>query len=149
MTRTDITNSASAAPTVLLTGPTSGIGAGMLRALCRHPSRPRLILLARDTAALERSLTEARAAGLEAVGIPLELSDLDSVATALAELRELIARGEVAPIDATILNAGTQFASRTHVGANGFERTFTINVIAQHLLVSGLEPLLAPRATSS
>ncbi|MER3393840.1 MAG: hypothetical protein RIA38_02610, partial [Microcella pacifica] len=30
------------------------------------------------------------------------------------------------------------------LGAQGHERTFTVNVVAQHLLVTGLEPMLAP-----
>lgn len=139
MTVHDITR-----PTVLLTGPTSGIGAGMLRALLRHPARPHLVLLARNAAALDAALDQARAAGLTAHGVSVDLADLSSVQAALAEVRALIDAGTIAPIDAALLNAGTQFMSRATLGAQGHERTFTINVIAQHLLVMGLEPLLAP-----
>jgi NAD(P)-dependent dehydrogenase (short-subunit alcohol dehydrogenase family) len=138
MTVHDITR-----PTVLLTGPTSGIGAGMLRALLRHPARPHLVLLARNATALDAALDQARAAGLTAHGVPVDLADLASVQAALAEVRALIDAGTIAPIDAALLNAGTQFMSRATLGAQGHERTFTINVIAQHLLVTGLEPLLA------
>ena len=139
MTVSDITR-----PTVLLTGPTSGIGAGMLRALVQHPSRPHLVLLARNATALDAALDQARAAGLTAHGVRVDLADLTSVQAALAEVRALIEAGTIAPIDAALLNAGTQFMSRATLGAQGHERTFTINVIAQHLLVTGLEPLLAP-----
>lgn len=138
MTVSDITR-----PTVLLTGPTSGIGAGMLRALVRHPSRPHLVLLARNATALDAALDQARTAGLTAHGVHVDLADLGSVHAALAEVRALIAAGTIAPLDAALLNAGTQFMSRAKLGAQGHERTFTINVIAQHLLVTGLEPLLA------
>ncbi len=138
MTVSDITR-----PTVLLTGPTSGIGAGMLRALVQHPARPHLVLLARNATALDAALDQARAAGLTAHGVSVDLADLASVQSALAEVRALIASGQVAPIDAALLNAGTHVKNRSQVGAQGYERTFTINVIAQHQLVTGLEPLLA------
>ena len=36
-----------------------------------------------------------------------------------------------------------QFVDRRRTGAQGYELTFTVNVIAQHLLLRGLEPLLA------
>ncbi|UYN83147.1 MAG: SDR family NAD(P)-dependent oxidoreductase [Microcella sp.] len=140
MTVSDITR-----PTVLLTGPTSGIGVGMLRALLRHPSRPHLLLLARNATALDAALEQARIAGLTAHGVRVDLADLASVQRALAEGRALIDAGVIAPIDAALLNAGTQFMSRAKRGEQGHERTFTVNVIAQHLLVTGLEPLLAPR----
>ncbi len=139
MTVHDITR-----PTVLLTGPTSGIGAGMLRALLQHPARPHLVLLARNATALDAALDQAHAAGLLAHGVSVDLADLASVQAALAEVRALIDAGTITPIDAALLNAGTQFMSRATLGAQGHERTFTINVIAQHLLVTGLEPLLAP-----
>ncbi len=131
-------------PTVLLTGPTSGIGAAMLDRLIAHPSRPRLVLLARDAAALDRDLARARAAGLTAVGLPLDLGDLGSVREALETLADRIDAGEIAPVDVALLNAGAQFISRRKTGAQGHELTFTVNVIAQHLLLRGLEPLLAP-----
>ncbi|MBX9718791.1 MAG: hypothetical protein K2X36_08110, partial [Microbacteriaceae bacterium] len=82
-------------------------------------------------------------AGLHAHGVHVDLADLASVRAALAEVRALIDAGTIAPIDAALLNAGTQFMSRAKLGTQGHERTFTINVIAQHLLVTGLEPLLA------
>ena len=140
MTFSDITR-----PTVLLTGPTSGIGVGMLRALLRRSDRPHLVLLARDPVALDAALGQARAAGLTAHGVRVDLADLTSVQAALAEVRDLVERRAIAPLDAALLNAGTQFMSRAKTGAQGYERTFTINVIAQHLLVTGLAPLLAPR----
>lgn len=140
MTQTDITH-----PTVLLTGPTSGIGAGMLRALIRHPARPHLVLLARNAETLDAALASARAAGLQAHGVHVDLADLISVRDAISEVSALVTSGAIAPLDAALLNAGTQFMSRTKRGADGYERTFTVNVIAQHLLVTGLTPLLASK----
>ncbi|MFM9877959.1 MAG: SDR family NAD(P)-dependent oxidoreductase [Rhodoglobus sp.] len=139
MTVTDI-----ASPTVLLTGPTSGIGAAMLERLNVHPARPSLVLMARDAAALDHAVSLARSRGLGAEGIRVDLADLSSVRDALAELAEAVEAGRISPIDAALLNAGAQFTSRRKTGAEGHELTFTINVIAQHLLLRGLEPLLSP-----
>ena len=141
MTQTDINH-----PTVLLTGPTSGIGARMLETLIAHPSRPRLVLLARDRTGLESAIASSRLAGLEARGIHLDLSDLASVRSALEELATAQSEGTLAEIDVALLNAGAQFTSRRKTGHQGHELTFTVNVIAQHALLRGLEPLLAPDA---
>lgn len=129
-------------PTVLLTGPTSGIGAGMLDTLLIHPARPNLVLLARDRAALDRCVHRARSAGLSAHGIPVGLSDLADVQRALADLGDAVADGSVAALDVAILNAGAQFTDRRRSSAQGHELTFAVNVIAQHVLLRGIEPLL-------
>jgi NAD(P)-dependent dehydrogenase (short-subunit alcohol dehydrogenase family) len=139
MTQSDVTS-----PTVLLTGPTSGIGFRMFESLLDHPRRPHLVLLARDPVALERALETAHARGLTARGIGVDLSDLESVRGALEDLAAEQRRGTGAALDAALLNAGAQFISRRKTGGQGFELTFTVNVIAQHLLLRGLEPLLAP-----
>jgi len=138
MTHSDITS-----PTVLLTGPTSGIGAGMLEHLTRHPSRPALVLLGRDPERLDAAARRARDAGLVAQAIRADLADLASTAEALDEVRDLVRAGRTGPLDAAILNAGAQFTDRRRRGAQGWELTFTVNVIAQHLLLRGIRPLLA------
>lgn len=137
MTHSDIT------PTVLLTGPTSGIGAGMLEHLSRHPARPRLVLVGRDPTRVDDAIGVATRAGLDAHAVRADLADLDSVAAALDEIRRLIADGRVGALDAAILNAGAQYTDRRRRGAQGWELTFTVNVIAQHLLLRGIRSLLA------
>jgi len=140
MTQTDIM------PTVVLTGPTSGIGAAMFETLLAHPSRPRLVLMARNAAALDRAVKRAHEHRLAADGIVLDLSDLESVRRALEELSGRMDAGKIGAVDVAMLNAGAQFTSRRNAGSQGYELTFTVNVIAQHLLLRGLEPLLAPGA---
>ncbi|MHA7292965.1 SDR family NAD(P)-dependent oxidoreductase [Arthrobacter sp. HLT1-21] len=130
-------------PVVLLTGPTSGIGAAMLNHLKSHPTRPVILLLSRDGPALKEAAAKVRSAGLTARSIPVDLADFDSVRRATDQVAALVRSGGIPPIDAAILNAGTQFSDRRHTGAQGYELTFTINVIAQHLLLLGLQPLLA------
>lgn len=139
MADTDITR------TVVLTGPTRGIGAAMLDRLIEHPAHPRLVLLARDPHALDAVVQRVRASGGHAIGIRADLADLGTVDAAIDELREQIAEGRIAPPAAAMLNAGAQFADRRSASAQGIEQTFAVNVVAQHVLVRGLLPLLEPR----
>lgn len=147
MTETDTTGVGRASrPTVLLTGPTSGIGAAVLDRLLRHSGRPHLVLLARHAPGLDAAVARARAAGLVAHGVRVDLSDLASVHSATARVRDLIERGHAALLDSLILNAGIQLTDRRQVSAQGHELTFAVNVLAQYALLRGLEPLLAPAA---
>lgn len=139
MTVHDITS-----PTVLLTGPTRGIGSAILDRLIDHPARPRLVLLARDPHQLAAAAARATAAGLDATGIPVDLADLRSVDAAIDELGSRIDDGTVAPPTAAMLNAGAQFGDRRGTSVQGIEQTFAVNVVAQHVLVRGLLPLVAP-----
>lgn len=140
MTVPDITR-----PTVLLTGPTSGIGAATLTHLIDHPARPTLVLLGRTASSLDAAVARARDAGVAAHGIRLDLADLHSVNRAAVEVNRLIDDGAIAPLDAVVLNAGAQHMSRRLTSAQGYELTFAVNVIAQHALLRLLEPQLASR----
>jgi NAD(P)-dependent dehydrogenase (short-subunit alcohol dehydrogenase family) len=115
----------------------------MLQRLIGHPARPDLILLARDPAALGEAVSSARAAGLTAHAIPLDLADLVSVREATEAVATLVRSGRSRPIDAAILNAGGQFLDRRHISRQSYELTFAINVVAQHALMRGLEPVLS------
>ncbi len=85
-----------------------------------------------------------RSAGLDARGILVDLADLAAVQGALTALADAVADGSIAPLDVAILNAGAQFTDRRRSSAQGHELTFAVNVIAQHALLRGIEPLLAP-----
>ncbi len=130
-------------PVVLLTGPTSGIGSATLTRLLAHPSRPALVLLARDRAGLAAAVRLARDAGLVAHGIRVDLSDLSSVWGATGSVVELVGNGVVDRLDALVLNAGLQLANRHTASAQGHELTFAVNVLAQHALLRGLKDQLA------
>ena len=147
MTETDTTSgqpSNRRSPVVLLTGPTSGIGAATLDHLLTRRSRPTLVLLARDPDALGAAVTAARNRGLTAHGVDVDLADLCSVHAAAASVSELVRRGTIGKIDAVVLNAGVQLTDRRRVSAQGYELTFAVNVLAQHALLRGLEDQLSP-----
>jgi NAD(P)-dependent dehydrogenase (short-subunit alcohol dehydrogenase family) len=145
MTQDDIAH-ADHRPTVLLTGPTRGIGAEILRRLIEHRSRPRLVLLARDSRRLADAVGAATSAGLAATGIELDLADLHSVRAATDAVRAAVDGGGLRSPDVVLANAGAQFPDRRGVSAQGIERAFAVNVVAQHALLRGLEPVLAPDA---
>lgn len=146
MTQTDTTKRPGRRrppPVVLITGPTSGIGAAVLDRLVRHPSRPELVLLARDPARLEAAVGRARTSGLASHGVLVDLSDLVSVRAAIGQVSELVGQRHVRSLDAVILNAGVQVTDRRRRSAQGFELTFAVNVLAQHALLRGLQSVMS------
>jgi NAD(P)-dependent dehydrogenase (short-subunit alcohol dehydrogenase family) len=120
----------SARRTVVMTGGTNGIGAAALQRLAHEP-RTRVIVGARGTG---RKVP----GGVEVLG--LDLASLDSVRAFAAEVVDAL---DGAPIDALVLNAGTQASDLKGRTADGFETTFGINHLAHYLLARLLAPRLA------
>ncbi len=134
-------------PTVLLTGPTRGLGRAMVDALADHPRSPALVLAGRDPVALEAVARHARTRGAAPVRtLEVDLADLRSVTRATAELGDLVRDGTLAPLDGVLANAGLQTTNRGSRSAQGHELTFAVDVLAQHALLAGLRPALAPDA---
>lgn len=120
--------------TILLTGPTGGLGSAVLEPLSR--SRPaHLVLLGRSRPALEASANRARAAGARAVSVVVvDLADLQDVGSAGRQVAALVEAG-APPLSLIVLNAGLQMGDRRHASAQGLELTFAVNVVAQHMLL--------------
>ncbi len=123
--------------TVVLTGPTSGLGRGAAGSFARMGAR--LILLGRDIGRLERTRGELRAEvpGLEAITVVADMASVASVRAAADEILEREPR-----IDVIVDNAGAMIPTR-EVTDEGFERTFAIMVLGPFTLVSRLMPRLA------
>lgn len=134
MTETDIS--------VLVTGPTRGLGRALVDTLTGDPRQvpgPRLLLAGRSGVTEVAATTGGRA-------VPLDLADLGSVRTAGASIVAAVTAGELPPLGVVVANAGLQVGDRLRRSADGHELTFAVNVLAQHQLLRAVAPALAPGA---
>jgi len=123
--------------TVVLTGPTSGLGRAAAGSFARMGAR--LVLVGRDAGRLERTRAElaAETPGLDAVLVVADMASLASVRAAADRILEAATR-----IDVLVDNAGAMFPTR-EVTPEGFERTFATMVLGPFVLASRLMPRLA------
>ena len=127
---------ALAGKTVLITGPTSGLGRAATEALAALGAR--VILVGRNRERLAAVRDELVAANGED-RFPIVVADMASLASVRAAVAEIL---EAEPrLDVLIDNAGTIYPART-VGPDGIEATLAILVVAPFVLVSGLLPLI-------
>ena len=93
--------------TVVLTGPTSGLGRAAAGAFARMGAR--LVLVGRDAGRLERTRAELadETPGLDAVLVVADMASLESVRAAAAQILEAAPR-----IDVLVDNAGAMFPTR-------------------------------------
>ncbi len=127
---------ALAGKTVLVTGPTSGLGRAATSGLAALGAR--VILVGRS----EERLTALRDELLAAHGVdrfPIVLADMGSLTSVRAAVARIL---ETEPrLDVLIDNAGAISPERTE-GPDGIEATLAILVVAPFVLLSGLLPLL-------
>jgi NAD(P)-dependent dehydrogenase (short-subunit alcohol dehydrogenase family) len=123
---------------VLVTGPTRGLGRALVDELARRGAP--LVLLGRDPA------VRRVAAEVDGRAVPVDLADLDATRRAADEVAARVRAGEWPAPTAVVLNAGLQATDRRHRSVDGHELTFAVNVLAQHLLLRRLAPALAPGA---
>ena len=131
--------------TVVLTGPTRGLG--RLTALELAALGCELVLLGRPSAAFDTVVEEARIAGAVGVHrIEVDVASLASVARAAGQVVDLVDSGALRSVDALVGNAGVQGRDRLQQSEDGYELTFAVNVIANHVLVERLVPALSADA---
>ena len=110
--------------TILLTGASQGIGRALARALAEQ--RPRLVLAARDRAALEVVAEECRAKGADVLVVPTDIAD-ESQCRSLVE--QAVARFKV--IDVLVNNAGIGMIARFDAlpDLSVYERLMKVNYL--------------------
>jgi NAD(P)-dependent dehydrogenase (short-subunit alcohol dehydrogenase family) len=138
---------AIASGTVLITGPTGGLGKATTLAIANRPAarRPDLLLVGRPGTALAEVAEAARAAGATVQEIGCDLARLAHVRDAARQVKDLLAVGAVRPLRAIVANAGVSVADTHNASADGYELTFAVNHLAHAQLIGDLlDSLVAP-----
>ncbi|OBH24831.1 short-chain dehydrogenase [Mycobacterium sp. E342] len=129
-----------ASGTVLLTGPTGGLGKAATLAIARRPQsdRPDLLLVGRPGQALTAVAEEARSAGANVHEIACDLARLSDVRSAGRIAKDLLLSGAVRPLRGLVANAGLGSADTHNASADGYELTFAVNYLAHAQLIGDL-----------
>lgn len=133
--------------TVLITGPTGGLGRAATLALATRPDgqRPDLLLVGRPGRALTEVACEAQKAGATVQSVGCDLSRLDDVRNAGQQIRALLATGALRPLRALAANAGISVGDTHAISADGYETTFAVNYLAHAQLIGDLlDQFVAP-----
>jgi len=122
--------------TVVITGPTSGLGKEVARQLA--PTGANLVLVARNEEKCARVLDEITplCAGSKPVFVHAEMGDLESVRCACVAIQQ-----QFSHIDVLIHNAGALLNTR-QVSPQGIEQTVASHVIGPFLMTTLLLPLM-------
>jgi NAD(P)-dependent dehydrogenase (short-subunit alcohol dehydrogenase family) len=122
--------------TVVITGPTSGLGKEVARQLA--PTGANLVLVARNEEKCARVIDEITplCTGSKPVFVRAEMGDLESVRSACAAIHQ-----QFSHIDVLIHNAGALLNSR-QVSPQGIEQTVASHVVGPFLMTTLLLPLM-------
>lgn len=121
---------------VVITGPTSGLGAATARMLAATGAQ--LVLVARNQHKCDAFAAELRDVSSQCnpVVVIAEMGDLSSVASAARQIREQFSR-----VDVLVHNAGALLKERS-VSAQGIEQTIASHVVGPHLMTTMLRDVL-------
>jgi len=138
-------NNSIASGTVLITGPTGGLGKATPLAIAARlaPERPDLLLVGRAGQALTEVADEARATGATLHEIGCDLARLAEVRTAGQQVRDMLDAGAVRPLRALVANDGIWAVDPHTASADGYELTFAVNYLAHAQLIGDLLGSLA------
>lgn len=125
-----------AASTIVMTGASRGIGRAAAERILRECPGTHLVVAVRGPGG-ERVAKELRAVSghPHVSAVSCDLASLASVRRAIGEVTARVSAGELPPLAGFVGNGGVQMTDRTHAGADGFEVTFAVNVLANHLIV--------------
>jgi NAD(P)-dependent dehydrogenase (short-subunit alcohol dehydrogenase family) len=129
-----------ASGTVLITGPTGGLGRAATLAIANRaaPERPDLLLVGRKGRALTEAARDARAAGATVHEIGCDLARLADVRAAAQKAKGLLKAGAVRPLRGLVANAGVMVVDTHDASADGYELTFAVNYLAHAQLIGDL-----------
>ncbi|MBT3155559.1 SDR family NAD(P)-dependent oxidoreductase [Streptomyces sp. CHD11] len=124
--------------TVVMTGASRGIGRIAAEHILRRSPHVHLVVVTRGSSGA-RLAAELSAGGHTVSHVSADLGSLGSVQSAAAEIRERLERGGLPLLRGFVGNAGMQYTNALTKGPDGFESTFTVNVLANHLFVRLLQ----------
>jgi NAD(P)-dependent dehydrogenase (short-subunit alcohol dehydrogenase family) len=136
-----------ASGTVLITGPTGGLGKAATLAIANRagPQRPDLLLVGRAGRALTEVADAARGAGATVQEIGCDLARLVDVRNAGQQVKQLLEAGAVRPLHGLVANAGVSVLDTHNASADGYELTFAVNYLAHAQLIGDLlDSFVAP-----
>ena len=128
--------------TVVMTGATRGIGRVALDRIIAAAPDAHPVLLGRNPGVAALA-DEVSAAGRPVSWLEADLLSLGSVREATDKLRAQFEENQLPPLRTLVANAGLQFTDALHETAEGFESTFAVNVLANHVLIRRLEDCFA------
>ncbi|GAA4636741.1 protochlorophyllide reductase [Actinoallomurus vinaceus] len=131
--------------TIVMTGAGRGIGRAGAECILRESPDVHLLVVARGSSGARLS-AELGAGGRAVSYVTADLGSLESVRSAATEIRDRLDRGDLPPLRGFVGNAGVQYTNALTEGPDGFESTFAINVLANHLFVRLLEDRFAASA---
>lgn len=124
--------------TIVMTGASRGIGRVAAGHILRQAPDAHLLVVARGSSGAQLA-EELRAGGHTVSHVEADLGSLASVRSATGEIRDRLDRGDLPPLRGFVGNAGVQYTNALTEGPDGFEATFAVNVLANHLFVRLLE----------
>lgn len=121
----------------LVTGASRGIGAATAEALAIAGAH--VILVGRDTAALEAVEDRIHTAGGQATIAPLDMADGDNIARLASAIAQRWQHLDIMVLNAAMLGTLAPVAA---TDMKEMTKLFTLNVIAQQAMIAAFEPLL-------
>ncbi len=133
----------AATHTLVMTGASRGIGRIAAEHILNNDPAVHLVVLARGGSGHDLAV-DLGAGGRSVSAVSADLGSLASVRRASAEITAQLGNGSLPPLRGFVGNAGIQYTNDVTEGADGYEATFTVNVLANHLLIRCLEPHFVP-----
>lgn len=124
--------------TIVMTGASRGIGRTAAEHILRRSPDTHLLVVTRGSSG-EQLTAELGAGGHTISHVSADLGSLAGVRSAADEIRDRLDRGDLPPLRGFVGNAGMQYTNALTEGPDGFEATFAVNVLANHLFVRLLQ----------
>lgn len=124
--------------TIVMTGASRGIGRVAAEHILRRSPDAHLLVVARRSSGA-RLAAELATGGHTVSHVSADLGSLQSVRSAAAGIRDRLKDGGLPPLRGFVGNAGVQYTNALTESPDGFESTFAINVLANHLFVRLLQ----------